>query len=255
MDVTPKDVNEKQFRDAWRGYNQEEVDDFLDRVAEAVDNTQRENEALRGRNIELEQSLSTTREAEEMLKKTLVTAQRAAEEAIAKAKAKADQIVKEAEARARGANEEARKITEEAEAEANRRTLEIERNSKERRRDLDVAIGRLSAYQSELQHKLGAFLEEQKRSLDALTADEPPSASSEQDSGQDSGTGAKPARHTAREPIRETEASRPDDYDNGTSRVVHVDSPEDSSEHELDPEAAPVAHRRGVRGLFFREEG
>lgn len=251
MDVTPKDVNEKQFRDAWRGYNQEEVDDFLDRVAEAVDNTQRENEELRGRNIELEQSLSSTREAEEMLKKTLVTAQRAAEEAIAKANAKADQIVKEAESRARGANEEARNITEEAEAEANRRTLEIERNSKERRRELDTAIGRLSAYQSELQHKLGAFLEEQKRSLDAMTADEPPSASG----GQANGTGAKPSRHAGREPVRETDISHPDDYDKGPAHIVHVDNPEGTSEHELHPEAEPAAHRRGVRGLFFREEG
>src|ERR671917_43557 len=112
MDVTPKDINEKQFRDAWRGYNQEEVDDFLDKVAEAVDNTQRENHSLRARNLELEQALSTTREA----KKTLVTAQRAAEEAISKAKAKAKQLVDEAEKRASGANEEARKIIEEAES-------------------------------------------------------------------------------------------------------------------------------------------
>ena len=57
MDVTPKDINEKQFSDAWRGYNQEEVDDFLDRVAEAVETTQRESEALRERNLELEQAL------------------------------------------------------------------------------------------------------------------------------------------------------------------------------------------------------
>ena len=249
MDVTPKDVNEKQFRDAWRGYNQEEVDDFLDQVAEAVDNTQRENEELRGRNIELEQALSTTREAEEMLKKTLVTAQRAAEEAIAKANAKAEQIVSEAESRARGANEAARKIKEEAEAEANRRTLEIERKSKERRRDLDAAVSRLSAYQSELQHKLGAFLEEQQRSLDAMTADEPPSAS-----GQANGAGVKPPRHVARESVRETESS-PGDYDSGTARVVHVDDAEGSSEHDFDQEAEPAAHRRGVRGLFFREEG
>ena len=248
MDVTPKDINEKQFRDAWRGYNQEEVDDFLDRVAEAVDNTQRENAALRGRNLELEQALSTTREAEEMLKKTLVTAQRAAEEAIAKAKAKADQIVVEAENRARGANEEARKIIEEAQTDANRKAIEIERAGKDRRRDLDAAIGRLSSYQSELQQKLQAFLEEQKRALDSLTETEPPSASGGTN-GASSGTAP---RRPATTPGHSERAGRGDDA--GTARVVHVDSAEDSRVHELDPDVASAGHRRGVRGLFFRED-
>ena len=240
MDVTPKDINEKQFRDAWRGYNQEEVDDFLDRVAEAVETTQRENEALRGRNLELEQALSTTREAEEMLKKTLVTAQRAAEEAIAKAKAKAEQLVSEAEARARGANEEARKIIEAAESDANRKTIEIEAEAKERRRDLDAAIGRLSAYQSELQLKLRTFLEEQKKDLDALTESEPPSAA-----GKGNGAGHPMSTHS----VRRKEPAPPG---KGPARVVHVDSAEDPG--EIEAGVAP-ANRRGVRGLFFKEEG
>ena len=247
MDVTPKDINEKQFGDAWRGYNQEEVDDFLDRVAEAVDNTQRENEAMRGRNLELEQALSTTREAEEMLKKTLVTAQRAAEEAIAKAKAKADQIVTEAETRARGANEEARKIIEEAQEEANRKSIEIERAGKERRRDLDTAIGRLSSYQSELQQKLKTFLEEQKKNLASLTETEPPSASG----GTNGSSGGSGARRPGAPPAQPERVDRGDDT---AARVVHVDSPEDPEVQEFDPDAAPAGHRRGVRGLFFREE-
>ena len=248
MDITPKDINEKQFGDAWRGYNQEEVDDFLDRVAEAVDNTQRESEAVRGRNLELEQALSTTRDTEEMLKKTLVTAQRAAEEAIAKAKAKADQIVKEAETRARGANEEARKIIEEAQEEANRKSIEIERTGRERRRDLDAAIGRLSSYQSELQQKLKTFLEEQKKTLDSLTETEPPSASGGHANGSSGGSGA---RRPAAPPAQSEPINRGDD---SAARVVHVDAPEDSRVQELDPDGAPAGHRRGVRGLFFREE-
>ncbi len=96
MDLTARDIHEKQFHDAWRGYNQEEVDDFLDKVAEVVDLLQRENVAVLGRVRELEQALTTSRETEEMLKKTLVSAQQAAEEAIAKAQKKADAMVAEA---------------------------------------------------------------------------------------------------------------------------------------------------------------
>ncbi len=54
MDLTARDIHEKQFHDAWRGYNQEEVDDFLDKVAEVVDLLQRENVAVLGRVRELE---------------------------------------------------------------------------------------------------------------------------------------------------------------------------------------------------------
>ncbi|MDQ4143894.1 MAG: DivIVA domain-containing protein [Actinomycetota bacterium] len=241
MDVTPKDINEKQFRDAWRGYNQEEVDDFLDTVAEVLDNTQRENQGLRARNLELEQALSTTREAEEMLKKTLVTAQRAAEEAIAKAKAKAKQLVDEAEKRASGANEEARRIIEDAESNAKRKTLDIERMAQNRRQELDAAIARLSAYQSELQAKLRLFLEEQQKNLDALVGTEPPSASGPRKNGSPPSAprkGALPQDGGEADP---------------TSRIVHVDRGPGAEVVDFDAEAAP-GKRGGVRGLFFREE-
>jgi cell division initiation protein len=240
MDVTPKGINEKQFRDAWRGYNQEEVDDFLDQIAEAVDAAQRDNEMLRERNLELEQALSGTREAEEMLKKTLVTAQRAAEEAIAKAKEKADQLVAEAEKRAAGANESARKIIDEAESEARRRTIDIEKQAVERRHDLDDAISHLSSFQSELQEKLRTFLEMQKEALEALVTDESSTTATPVGNGNVSAS-----RFTTSEPSRDIYETGPAESEPiEEARVVHVDAVD---------EAAPTA-RRGVKGLFFREE-
>ncbi|MDQ3646950.1 MAG: DivIVA domain-containing protein, partial [Actinomycetota bacterium] len=98
MDLGAHEIQAKQFNDAWRGYNQEEVDDFLDKVAEAIDQVQRENRALHARVRELDQVLATSRDTEDMLKKTLITAQQAAEEAIASAKAKAEQLIEEAQA-------------------------------------------------------------------------------------------------------------------------------------------------------------
>ena len=243
MDVTPKQINEKQFRDAWRGYSQEEVDDFLDQVAEALENTQQENQSLRLRNKELEKALSTTREAEEMLKKTLVTAQRAAEEAIAKAKAKAEQLVAEAEKRARGANEEARQIIGAAESDARRRTIDIEKQAEERRRELDAAIGRLSHYQTDLQKKLRAFLEDQQRNLDALMDAEPPSASG-------GSNGATSAPH---KPRSDSLGGSPGGDASKTARIVRVDRPAQGAEVAV-PDAQSGGGKRGVRGLFFREE-
>ena len=239
MDVTPREINEKQFRDAWRGYNQEEVDDFLDRAAESLDRVIQENESTRRRNHELEQALATTREAEEMLKKTLVTAQRAAEEAIAKAKAKADQLVEDAEKRALGANEKARRIIDAAEEEAHRKRLEEERRGEAKRRELDTAITRMTAYQSDLQRKLRTFLDEQERALDALVETDPaPTATGAERS-------SRPMEGASVEPLRDNGADAP------SPQVVNVDEQVQMPD-EVDEAAA--GHRRGVRGLFFRDE-
>lgn len=208
MDLSAHDVQEKQFHDAWRGYRQEEVDDFLDEVAETIDYYKKENAALKERSHELEQAVSTARDTEEMLKKTLVTAQRAAEEAIASAKAKAQRIVDEsAEAAARTRREAAQEVernkkeaaehvaaaeakarrtveaAEElaartkketaervgaAEAESERKALEAARRQALRERELQTSIDRLTSHESEVKARLKAFFEQQARALDKL---------------------------------------------------------------------------------------
>jgi cell division initiation protein len=157
MELEASDIHEKQFNDAWRGYNQEEVDDFLDEVAETVDRLQRENRSLRQRVAELDETVATSRNAEAMLKKTLVSAQQAAEEAIAVAKRKAEQLIREAEERARRAAEE-----------SSRRSAETEREHATRKRTLDADIDRLRAFEGDLKARLKGFLEQQQRALDDL---------------------------------------------------------------------------------------
>ncbi|MGH2753325.1 MAG: DivIVA domain-containing protein [Actinomycetota bacterium] len=160
MELEAQDIHEKQFNDAWRGYNQEEVDDFLDEVAETVDRLQRENRSLRQRVGELDESVATSRNAEAMLKKTLVSAQQAAEEAIAVAKRKAEQLIREAEERARRAAEE-----------SSRRSAETEREHATRKRTLDADIERLKAFEADLKNRLKSFLEQQQRALDDLRSE------------------------------------------------------------------------------------
>jgi cell division initiation protein len=196
MELTARNIQEKQFHDQWRGYNQAEVDDFLDRVAETVDRINRENNDLRSRIAELDQAVAASRDTEEMLKKTLVTAQRAAEEAIAKAKAKAEELVNDAEQRVRQTESEAkermstaeadahrkaseadaearRKLTE-AESSARRMLADAERDSEARRRELEEHISKLRAYESDIKQRLKAFLDQQSRALDSLIEAPPP---------------------------------------------------------------------------------
>jgi cell division initiation protein len=157
MELEASHIHEKQFNDAWRGYNQEEVDDFLDEVAETVDRLHRENRSLRQRVSELDETVATSRNAEAMLKKTLVSAQQAAEEAIAVAKRKAEQLIREAEERARRSAEE-----------SSRRSAATEREHATRKRSLDADIERLRAFEGDLKARLKGFLEQQQRALDDL---------------------------------------------------------------------------------------
>ncbi|MFP5297468.1 MAG: DivIVA domain-containing protein [Actinomycetota bacterium] len=162
MHLEPRDIHEKQFHDAWRGYNQEEVDDFLDDVAETLDRVLRENHSLHQRIEELESQVSRAREAEEMLKKTLVGAQRAAEEAIETARGKAERLIAEAEERARRQAQDAQ-----------RRSEQTEREHAAMKRDLETSIARLRAFESDLKQKLRSLLEEQMRALERLDSQPP----------------------------------------------------------------------------------
>ena len=179
--ITAREINEKQFHDAWRGYNQEEVDDFLDRVAEAVAMLQRENEALQERLEDLDRKVESSKASEEMLKKTLDSAQVAAQESIAAARSKAEEIVREAEERAQKARDELRMRVETAEQQVRERTEQIEREQEGRRRKAQESVAQLEAYESDLKRKLHAFLEQQSAALAILQEKrsvEPPLAAS-----------------------------------------------------------------------------
>lgn len=171
--ISAREINEKQFHDAWRGYNQEEVDDFLDRVAEAIALLQRENDALRERVSELDEKVESAKTSEEMLKKTLESAQVAAQEAIATAKTKATEIVRDAEERAQRARDELKTRVETAEQEVRERTQQVEREQESRRREIQGSVDRLQAYEGDLKRKLHAFLEQQSAALDILEAPAP----------------------------------------------------------------------------------
>jgi cell division initiation protein len=168
MDLTAQHVLQKQFHDAWRGYNQEEVDDFLDRIAETLTRLERENAALHGRLRELDHMVETSRSTEEMLKKTLVTAQKAAEEAIATARTKAERLVAEAEERARRANDELKTRVATAEDEVRRKTAEVEREQEARKREMQASVDKLESFEGDIKRRLKAFLEQQLKALDAL---------------------------------------------------------------------------------------
>jgi cell division initiation protein len=239
MELSAREIHNKQFHDQWRGYNQEEVDDFLDRVAEVLDRTERENAMMRQRVRELEQAVSSSREAEEMLKKTLLTAQQAAEEAIGKAKAKAEQLITEAEERAKEARRESEERVAAAEVDARRKTMDAERDFAQKKRDLDANLERLRAYETELKQRLRAFLHEQLRGLDTLT-ETPRTEQRPGQAGSAKAGSGRPVARPAGPQQQSTNQSAPDE-------VSLAEEEREMTPVEADPQ------RRGVRGFFSRE--
>lgn len=98
MSLQPSDIEHQQFKERFRGYDQDEVDRFLDRVSERLGELQRERDEAGERQREAERRAQEVQakseeglEAEVLLKRTLVIAQRAAEETVAEAEATAAQ--------------------------------------------------------------------------------------------------------------------------------------------------------------------
>jgi len=100
MKLTPLDIHHKEFRNSLRGYSPEEVDDFLDEVADEFERLFKENIDL---SEKLEIAAARVKEygaLEQTLQNTLVAAQTSAEDIKSRAKVDADRMVREAEAKA-----------------------------------------------------------------------------------------------------------------------------------------------------------
>ncbi len=90
--LTPVDIHNQEFGRSFRGYDMEEIDDFLDQVVNDYEKLYRENNQLK-REIELnEKELTQYHQLEKNLQDTLLVAQRTADEVINTANSRADEI-------------------------------------------------------------------------------------------------------------------------------------------------------------------
>jgi DivIVA domain-containing protein len=182
MDVTPQLLHDVEFREAKRGgYNTQDVDDFLERLAvglerqdAAVKEARARIDAAEARVAEAErraamaeQRASETTDSDETLKRTLVLAQRTADAAIREAEEQAaktlssaqDQAARlladaqESSVRARAdAEEEARRAQQEARAMVQAEMHELEAARDQLRDDVDVLERHLEEQRDRLRH-------------------------------------------------------------------------------------------------------
>ncbi len=105
--LTPLDIHNKDFKKSFRGYNEEDVDEFLDRVIKDYEQIYRENIEIKENLDRLNSKLEHFQHMENTLHNTLIIAQETAEEVKLNAKRTTELMLKEAEIQARKMIDEA----------------------------------------------------------------------------------------------------------------------------------------------------
>lgn len=100
MRITPLDIQQMVFKSRFRGYDKEEVNRFLEELAQTVEELNRDNAILREKIVFLDQQLAELKRTEATLSTTLVSAQSLAEDVKRTAQREAELVMKEAELKA-----------------------------------------------------------------------------------------------------------------------------------------------------------
>ena len=186
MDVTPQELRSSEIKDSWRGYDRDEVDDLLERAAVTIESLTQDLQSASSRPAPAaaapvaaaapaEVPLPSSRDDAEMLQRTLLLAQRAADDAVNEAQARSKQMLEESEAKAQAlvsdAEATARRI-----AEGERRRLEAELlDLSARREQLRADADALEEYVTGYRDRIRGALEEDLARLGGGGEVEPPS--------------------------------------------------------------------------------
>jgi len=129
MKISPLDIKKQEFANKFKGYDPDEVDSYLQMVADEMEALIKKNNELSGKIEILDGKLSNYTKIEDVLQDTLLNTQKSAEETKTLAEEKANSIIDEAELRAD-------KIL----AEARQKLIEIQTEITELRNQKDIFI-------------------------------------------------------------------------------------------------------------------
>jgi cell division initiation protein len=124
MPLTPLDIHNKEFNRGFRGYDEDEVNEFLDQVIKDYETVIREKKDLQEKLAKMDEKLTYFSKIEETLNKSIVVAQETGEEVKRNANKEARLIIKEAE-------KNADRIINESLAKSRRVMLDIEELKKQ----------------------------------------------------------------------------------------------------------------------------
>jgi cell division initiation protein len=162
MKISPVSIKRQEFAKKIRGYDTEEVQAFLEKLADDIDELQKENEELYQQVETLNENLSEFKKIEKNLQDTLLKAQESSTKTIESTKRQASLIIKEAELKAS-------QIIEKARENAN----DIRSAVINLREEKDLIIAKLKAIISSQAHLLEMKVEDAGEERTASRKEEP----------------------------------------------------------------------------------
>jgi cell division initiation protein len=214
MDITPSELRDTDIKEAFRGYSRDEVDELLERAAVALEHVTDRVQQMSGRVADAESRAQTdtgrNRENEDIIQRTLIMAQKAADDAVAEAETRARTILQDAEVRAAAVlnDAETRAV---AQAEAERQRVEAEvRDLAARRAALDHDVETLERYREEARGRVRQVFEDELAGLERL----------------DSGGAARPELQDIIVPEHEESVERREETWSANAQTAAVDAVE-----------------------------
>lgn len=246
MALTVEQINKQNFSTKMRGFNQEEVKNFIQEVSQTVQELTEENHALKETVKADEEKLKYFSELKDSLNKSILVAQEAADKVKSNAKREADIMVREAQKQATDivseANEKSNQVIDHTTEEARKLTTEtndLKKQTRIFRQRLQVMLeSQLEVVKSdewdklladedldqynEIQKILGKNLDnDSSESVESTAisseADQDQAAMAQQPAVEQPAAGAEPATATP-------EAGQPAAADAGETVVVFPDS-------------------------------
>ena len=130
MALTPLDIHNKEFDVKLRGYDKDEVNDFLDQVIKDYEAVLKENDYLTESLKQSQEKLKYFNDLKDSLNQSIIVAQEAADKVKANSQREAEIINREAQKQGQDiidqANDKARHIIEEASKKAKKLALETD---------------------------------------------------------------------------------------------------------------------------------
>ncbi|SFG56182.1 cell division initiation protein [Desulfotomaculum arcticum] len=164
--LTPLDIQKKEFKRAFRGYNQDEVDQFLDQLVRDYELLYIENQSLKEKLEASETAKARYLEMEKIIKDAVIMAQKNADDLTRNARQQADMIAEDARLNAEKIIGEAESKAGQALQEARERARFRIKEAEERVQTLLDEYRFLEKQTSVFRVKFRSFLEAQLELLD-----------------------------------------------------------------------------------------
>lgn len=132
--LAPSEIDNMRFSKTLKGYNVDEVDDFLDQLTADYEKLYKENAEYKDKVEQMEKELAQYKQMEHTLQNTLVVAQTAAGDIKNTAQKQAEQIIRDAQTEARRSVDE-----------LNKQEYEVTKKIEEMKKSFEVTKAKMEA--------------------------------------------------------------------------------------------------------------